>query len=338
VTLWTQARACGPRPNGRTRALSLGDAFDSILAGTPLASGAVVMGTGIVSIALRLDRHETVSRVLLVIAAASWVALALAIASRWRRDPVRLRQEARSPTALTGVAGTAVIGTRLVLLGWNRAGAAMLATACLAWLAVLGPILTSWVTPTDGSSLLLAVSTQSLAVLSATLGAREHAAWLVHAGLALLLLGLAFYAFVIARFDHTQLTTGRGDHWISGGALAISTLAAAQITLAHQPTALSGALEPTTIVLWALTIAWLPALLIGEALRPRTTYHLRRWSTVFPIGMYAACSFPVGSLAHAPAITQFARVWMWGALAVWLIVSLAMARRWRELLPRPQTS
>jgi len=39
----------------------------------PPASGAVVMGTGVVSIALSLDGHETISRVLLVLDAVIWV-------------------------------------------------------------------------------------------------------------------------------------------------------------------------------------------------------------------------------------------------------------------------
>jgi hypothetical protein len=43
-------------------------------------------------------------------------------------------------------------------------------------------------------------------------------------------LGLCFYVIVIARFDPRQLGVGHGDHWITGGALAISTLAAGRIT------------------------------------------------------------------------------------------------------------
>ena len=49
-------------------------------------------------------------------------------------------------------------------------------------------------------------------------------------------------------------------------------------------------------------------------------YEVRRWSTVFPLGMYAASSFVVGAVAHAGAITTFARVWVWIALASWAIV------------------
>jgi hypothetical protein len=39
--------------------------------------------------------------------------------------------------------------------------------------------------------------------------------------------------FVISRFDLRQLVVGHGDHWITGGALAISTLAAGKIRSAR---------------------------------------------------------------------------------------------------------
>ena len=311
------------------------DALERILTAIPSASGAVVMGTGIVSIGLSLDHRETLSRILLVIAAAAWVALGLLLAGRALRDRDRVHREARSPAALTGVAGTAVLGTRLTILGWSSAGIALLVIAACFWLALLVPVLHNWVTPTVGVSLVLTVSTESLAVLSAALAAREQADWLLYAALAPFLLGLAFYAFVISRFDLRQLLVGRGDHWITGGALAISTLAAGRITLAahslHELTALAGALRTVSVVLWALTIAWLPALLTTEALRPRLSYDVRRWSTVFPVGMYAACSFIVGAAAHASASTDFARVWVWAGVAVWLIVFAAMLRRGAQL-------
>jgi tellurite resistance protein TehA-like permease len=86
-------------------------------------------------------------------------------------------------------------------------------------------------------------------------------------------------------------------------------------------------------VLWALTIAWLPVLLAAEVLRPRLGYDVGRWSAVFPVGMYAACSFAVGATAGAPAITDFARAWTWVAVAVWLLVAAAMVMRVRDTSP-----
>jgi hypothetical protein len=48
--------------------------------------------------------------------------------------------------------------------------------------------------------------------------------------------------------------------------------------------------------------------------------------------MYAACSFVVGPLTGTTGITDFARVWVWVALAVWLVVFAAMLRRAPGLL------
>jgi tellurite resistance protein TehA-like permease len=296
------------------------------------------MGTGIVSIGLSLDHHETISRILLIIAAVAWVALGLLLTSRTLADHQRVGSEARSPAALTCVAGTAVLGTRLNLLGWSWAGMGLLTIAFCLWLALLVPVLRSWVTPTVGASLLLTVSTESLAVLSAAISAREHTAWLLYASLAPFLLGLAFYIFVISQFDPRQLLVGRGDHWITGGALAISTLAVGRITLAahslHELTGLAGALKTISIVLWAVTIVWLPILLATEAMRLRLSYDLKRWSTVFPVGMYAACSFVVGAAASTSTISYFGRVWVWAGLGVWLVVLAAMLSRGRQLAAR----
>jgi tellurite resistance protein TehA-like permease len=311
------------------------DPLERILGAIPPASGAVVMGTGIVSIGLSIDGHETLSRILLVIDGVAWLTLGTLLGARLLRDRARVEQEGRSPAALTGVAGTAVLGTRLTLLGWDWAGIALLVIALVLWLTLLGPVLTHWLVPTIGVSLVLTVSTESLAVLSATLAVGEHADWLLDAALVPFAIGLAFYVFAISRFDLRQLTVGHGDHWISGGALAIATLAAGKITVGakglHTLTGIIVAMKVVTVVLWGLSIAWLPVLAIAELTHPRWGYDVRRWATVFPVGMYAVCSFLTGSAGGIPGITDFARVWIWVALAVWLLVFLAMLERGLKL-------
>jgi tellurite resistance protein TehA-like permease len=307
-----------------------------ILDAIPPASGAVVMGTGIVSIGLALDEHETLSRRLLVLAALIWAALVVLLPARAARGPERFLADVRTPAALASVAGTAVLGTQLTVLGWDWAGVALLVIAPALWAALLRPVLGHWKTPTVGVSLMLTVSTESLAVLAATLAAGEHADWLLYAAPAPFGLGLAFYVFVISRFDLRQLAVGRGDHWITGGALAISTLAAARITTGAKALAIlgsgGGAPKDLAVGSWVATMLWLPVLLLAEVLRPRLRYDVRRWSTVFPFGMYAACNFVVGVAAHASAMTSFARVWVWVALAVWAVVFVAMIVRAIDLL------
>jgi len=309
-------------------------AFVRVMDWTPPAAGAEVMGTGIVSVALSLDGDETLSRILLVIAGATWLALAAVVPVRAWRDRARMRSELRTPAALTSVAGTAVLGTRLVMLGWTWAGIAALAIGAGVWAFLLGPVLAHWRTPTDGSSLVLIVATESLAVLAATLGLVERTDWLLVTALAPFVVGLGFYVFVITRFDLGQLTAGHGDHWITGGALAISTLAAGKLLAGAKALAIlgggGGVLQDVALGLWALTMLWLPVLVVAEITHRRFGYDVRRWSTVFPVGMYAACSFVLGAAAHAGGITSFASVWVWVAVAVWAVVLVAMLHRGLE--------
>jgi tellurite resistance protein TehA-like permease len=313
--------------SSRLTAGVLGRTLDSI----GPAVGAEVMGTGIVSTALSLDGQETLSRVLLVIAAAIWVTLAVLLALRAARDPTRFRADARTPPALTAPVATAVLGTRLTLLGWTWAPIAALVIAVVLGMALLGPVLAGWKSPTVGVSLLLAVVPESLAVLAVSVAVPEHTRWLLIAALGLFALGLGLYLVVLFRFDFRQLAVAGGDHWITGGALGICTLAAAKIALAAAALGalggLQGALKDIAVGLWVVTMLWLLVLLFVELRWPRLSVRPSRWSTVFPLGMYAVCSFTVGVLAHAGAITSFARVWVWVGLASWAIVAVATIGR-----------
>jgi tellurite resistance protein TehA-like permease len=73
-------------------------------------------------------------------------------------------------------------------------------------------------------------------------------------------------------------------------------------------------------VLWALAVAWLPALLAGELLAPRAGAVPDRWSTAFPVGMYAAMSFAVSHVAGLAWLEDIARGWTVVAAAVWALV------------------
>ena len=297
----------------------------------PPASGGVVLGTGIVSIGWSLDGHELLSHLFLGLAGAVWIGLAILLSARVVRDRARVLGEASRPPALTAVAGTAVLGTGCSLLGWDRTGIVLLAVAFCLWLLLVPNILRHWTTPTVGASFMLDVSTQSLAVLAATLSPPERAEWLAVAALVLLLLGLAAYLFVLSHFDFHQLVTGRGDHWVAGGALAIAALACGKVAVATTGFTslhgLDGTLSLGALILWTLAIAWLPFLAIFEIVAPRPGYDLRRWSTVFPVGMYAVSSFVVGDLRGSDALIDFARIWIWVAAVLWAAVFVAMLRR-----------
>jgi hypothetical protein len=243
---------------------------------------------------------------------------------------------AGSPAALTVVAATNALGAASLQHGLDAAGAALLIVALLLWLALLPLVLAAWHTPTVGMSFMVAVSTESLAVLAAALATREHAPWLLDIAFVPFLVGLALYVFVLVRFDPGQLRSGRGDHWVSAGAVAIAALAAGQITVSaaalHVFASAADVFQVVSLALWALATAWLPALVAAEARWPRFAYDMLRWSTVFPLGMYAACSFVVGDATGTPAITQLARVWVWVGVSAWFAVAAPTIRRGLRLI------
>jgi len=290
------------------------------------------MATGIVSTAVDLAGYEGLSRILLGLDVAVWAVLASTVLIRAATKPSRLRADACQLGALTAVAANAVLGTRLALLGHSTAATCLLCIAAALWIFLLPLALRHRPQKTTGLELLLTVSTQSLAVLAATLAPLHGAGWLVVVAFLLLCLGLALYPLGFRNFPLSYLRTGDGDMWISGGALAISALAAAKIALATQrlagPEFLLGWIDDLALALWAAAMVWLPALLAAEAIWPRFHYNMRRWSTVFPVGMFAAMSFSVADATQIEPIDEaFADWWVWVAVAVWCVVAAGLARR-----------
>ncbi len=302
-----------------------------LLDAVPLVAGAAVMGTGILSIGLHLDHRPVLSDVLLGIAVAMWLGVLAAFIRRALLQRRRWREEAATPGALTLIAGTAVVGDRLVPFGESWAAYALLVVAVAFWVVLVPQVLRRWRTPTIGASFMLTVATESLAGLAAVLALEHRVAWLAWCALAALVVGLAAYVFVLVRADLRQLLVGRGDHWIFGGALAIAALASARSTAALSSAATFAALRPAlreiTVALWAAAAAWLPVLLAAELRAPRIGYDLSRWSTVFPLGMYAVCSIATSSIGGIGGIGTFGRVWIWIALGIWTLVFIGTIRR-----------
>ncbi|WP_018656204.1 tellurite resistance/C4-dicarboxylate transporter family protein [Actinomadura flavalba] len=306
--------------------------MDGLRRGTGIVTpawGAEVMATGIVSVGLHLAGVEWASLALLVIAAVLWVLLGAVFAGRLGADRARWTREAVTPAALTGVAGTGVLGVRLSLLGWRGVAALLLVIAAVLWAVLLPAVVRHLRDRLPGAAYLVCVSTQSLAVLAATLAATEPGAWpfgwlLWPAGL-LFLVGLALYAMVLSRFDLAQLRVGAGDHWVAGGALAISALAAGKLAAATPATARDPLVWATLAVL-AAALAWYAVLVVCEVRWPRWRYDVRRWSTVFPLGMTAVATITAASVAGLSWLGTAGEVLLWPAVIVWAVVGTGALR------------
>ncbi|MFF7642267.1 tellurite resistance/C4-dicarboxylate transporter family protein [Streptomyces canus] len=293
----------------------------------PPAAGAAVMATGILSVGLHLAGHETLSRIALVIGCVAWLGLAAQFAVGLLRERMRRAAEAGTPGGLTAVAATTVLGTRFSALNRQTVAEALLALSALLWPVLTVLVVRHWKRKMPGGVFLCCVATQGLAVLCATLAAAESAAWLAHTALMLFWLGLVLYGVALHHFDLRQVLEGPGDQWIACGALAISALAGSTL-LAADSARLHlwndddhGVLRAVTVALLVLALAWYAVLLVAECVRPRLRYDVRRWATVFPMGMTAVAALSVCADVDVPWLRPPGEVLLWISVAAWSAVA-----------------
>jgi tellurite resistance protein TehA-like permease len=140
--------------------------------------------------------------------------------------------------------------------------------------------------------------------------------------------------FTLTQFAWREFLVGSGDHWVVGGALAISSLADAQLILAGSDvgafTPVIPALRVLDLVLWAFTALAYISLAACEVLCPRLRYDLRRWATVFPLGMAAAASWAVAQAEHLPWIRHVGGTVAYVGLLAWAAVAIGALRRFAD--------
>ncbi|MHB8294575.1 MAG: tellurite resistance/C4-dicarboxylate transporter family protein [Acidimicrobiales bacterium] len=331
-----------------------------------------VMATGIVSIGTDLLGYHLVSRLILGATAAVFVGLTAVYLARivWFRPFVHqsLRDPSTAMAYFTVVAGTDVLGTRLVMAGqpllafWLgiAAGALwLLLTYALPWSIVTQarrPVLAE----ISGAWLIWVVATQSLSIIATAVTPHAPSSWLRSdlpaVAVSLWGLGVMLYVVLIViiflRLLLLEVTPAEMGpaYWIAMGATAISVRAAAGIVGLHGPG--TGALVATmrpfvvgfSVMLWGFGTWWIPLLVLFGIWRYilrhySRSYEPRLWSVVFPLGMYTVASWSLGRAPGLGFMASIATAWVWVGLAAWVAVlglmGCALARALRELA-RPQ--
>lgn len=310
---------------------------------------AVVMATGIVSIAATYRPYPALSRALAGIAAALFVLLGGGLILRILAGPRSALGQVTDPDValrlFTSVAACAVLGARFAAERWALW---LFAIAALgAWL-LLVPLAARDVASrpraqlrdhAHGAWLLPSVATFGLASIAAALAVRIDSPALLLAGVALAIGALATYASVtwliawraIARPFVPELITP--DSWILMGALAIGTLTGAHLLAAaralHMSGVVPGALHEATLVGWALASGWIPFLLYAEMWRidqraGSLHYAGVWWSAVFPVAMYSTATAATGSVLRIRPLGTIALVTFWVAVTLWLLVGTGL--------------
>src|SRR5262245_44849358 len=298
-------------------------------------AGSFVMATGIVAVGLELSGHGVIADALLAICALGWFVLATAFLFRLVARTDEWWLETSQLGALTAVGGSTVLAAALsTVLDWRLVPLLLWIVAAMLWLIVVSRILVRLPPRApQGLVFLLTVATQGVSLVASTLAVDYNADWLVYLAFALWVFGIALYLLVeLHDFDHHQITTGAGDQWVFGGAVAITVLAGGKLITAVQAQgALDGLahdLHVAVLVAWVVAMPILLVLVWSELAFPRLGYSPLRWATAFPVGMYAACTLVASKTLREPWMdTYFADWWVWVGLGVWAIVCAGLVRR-----------
>ena len=326
------------------------------------ASFAMVMATGIVSIACQLLDLPLVATVLLWTNAVLFLTLWILTSARIVRFPdlvlADVSHHGRAVGFFTTVAATCVLGSQILLIGgaWRIAAALWIAGIVL-WAVVTYTVLAALTVKAkkppleegiNGGWLLPVVAAQSVCVLGAQLadgfGAYMPqmllfclAMWLGGGMLYIWIISLIFYRYTFFVISPSELAP---PYWINMGAVAISTLAGTALVAAapHSPLLqdLLPFLKGFTLLFWATATWWIPMLIILGVWRHiyrrfPLRYDPLYWGAVFPLGMYAVCTFRLANIIAAPFLLIIPRVFLYVALIAW---TLAMAGLVRALISR----
>lgn len=323
---------------------------------------ALVMATGIVSLAAHFVLNDRISIALFVLNIVFYVLLWIISLIRLVLYPRQLLDDlthhARSVTFLTVVAGTMVLGTQFILLSpWPAIAQGLWMLGVVLWLVLIytffGTITLRNAKPPlevgiNGSWLLLTVSTESIAILGILIAPEMPAPELViFLSLCAYLLGAFFYGVVITlmvyrwSFFSFRPDTLTPPYWINMGALAITTLAGSRLLLSTIKIPILTELRPflvgTTLFFWAASAWWIPLLLIVGIWRHGTmrvplTYDPQYWALVFPVGMFTVATFMLSKAMVLPFLHIVPEVFVYLSLFVWMLSFAGLLRTIRCLL------
>lgn len=320
------------------------------------ANFGLVMATGIISLAAFMMKFETLAVGLFYLNVGQYGLLCVLYFLRAWRYPARffgdMFTHLTGPGYFTAVAGTGILASQFMIIRGDLIGGGVLwVFALVLWLLLTYTIFVTFtITPRkpsldrgiNGGWLLAVVATQSLSVSSAVLAAGIDqpyrlelnffalSMWLWGGMLYIWMMALIFYRYIFFNFSPADLAP---PYWINMGAMAISTLAGSLLILNAPQASYLASLLPFlkgfTIFYWATGTWWIPMLLLLAIWRYvykrfPLNYDPLYWGAVFPLGMYAACTWQLDQAMEFGFLTQLTHAFFYIALAAWTAIFAGM--------------
>ena len=318
---------------------------------------ALVMATGIVSIASHLFGLPEVAQVLFGINLTAYCVLLLIYIIRASRFVEAFTADWSSHKRAFGfftiIAATNVLGTQVYALTGQMAMAEALwwigivfwtiCTYSVFVLLIVKEEKPSLVEGINGGWLIAVVSTQSVCVLGCQvkpliLSSNFSAFillsfWLFGGMLYIWLISLIFYRYMFFRFAPSDLIP---PYWINMGAMAITTLAGVELVNNFSDLEPISSITPfikgLAAMYWATATWWIPMLVVlgfwRHGIRQfKFSYDPLYWGLVFPLGMYAVCTLKLGRVLNLSEMVGVARIFLVLGLIARLTTFLNMEQR-----------
>lgn len=319
---------------------------------------AIVMATGIVSLACHLLEFHRLAQALFALNVAVYALLVVLTLMRLLRFPRRLWDDLVDHRVGVGfftlIAASGVLANQfleLAQLHWWAVG--LWAVAAVLGFVVTYTLFTGLavkaVKPSlpegiHGGWLLSVVAVQSISVSGTLLagGLGDYAPYVLLYTLSMWLMGGMLYIWIISlifyRYCFFPLTPHdlTPPYWINMGAMAISTLAGAVLLTAAPSSELLLSLVPfikgLTLMFWATATWWIPLLLLLGVwrhvyMRYRLVYDTQYWGAIFPLGMYTAATYRLAQATGQLYLLVIPRYFIYVALAAWALAFAGLLAR-----------
>ena len=315
---------------------------------------ALVMATGIVSIAAHLFNYTLLAKSLFYINAVAYVIICILFIARfifYKKEFLSdFLDDRKNMGFLSFVAANCILGSQFILIANNyNIAIYFFAIGLSSWTLLIyslfAIIIEKSKKPTikviSGRWLLLVVATQSISILSVQL---EGHLPIFHGGLlflalTLFLCGCMFYIIIITLIVYRLIFFSLHaeelgpPYWINMGADAISVLAGSSLILSAEKWQFLSDILPFlkgyTLLFWAIGTWWIPLMLILGVWRHiikrvPLKYNSQYWGLVFPLGMYTVCTIMLSQAIDLPFLMAISSVFIPFAIGAWVIVFIGL--------------